>query len=213
MRLSPSSPEEAAPRRRRERLAPDVRRAAILEAAAAQSLEGGVLPLSPEALARQLGVSKALIYSYFPTQYDLLNALLLVCLDELETAGLDQALAGSSADKVAHAAGLLYFDHVLQRGPLLHLVMDDLYMAGHLSREVQARRDRVYRRLARLVRRDLRLDAEAGLVAINLVMTIPEEAGRRVRLGQLEADVGRAVCAELLASAIRGLTPDRAKGA
>ncbi|MDP3747381.1 MAG: TetR/AcrR family transcriptional regulator [Phenylobacterium sp.] len=195
------------PPQRRQRLSPEVRRARMVEAAALQALEQGSLPISPEAIARQVGVSKALVYSYFPTQHDLLNALLLYCLRDLEQDGLEAALAGPCLETVAVDTALIYFEHVARRGALLHLLMSDLYMAGHLNPEVVRIRDGAYLRLGRLVRRELRLEPKANLLAINLVMTIPEEAGRRVFSGDMDREAGRALCRQLTASAVRGLKP------
>jgi AcrR family transcriptional regulator len=201
---------QAAPEpQKRKRLPPEVRRVAMIEAASRQTLEQGSLPLSPEAIARQVGASKALIYSYFPTQYDLMNAVLLSCLQDLEAEGLWAALSGPTLNGVAVLAGLIYFEHVARRGPLLHLIMSDLFMAGRLDREVARIRDRVYLRLAHMARRELNLDRKATLVAVNLVMTIPEEAGRRVVSGDMEHEVGRKLVRQLVASAVDGLRPDR----
>lgn len=186
-------------------MAPELRRAEIVAAAARLCDQQGWLPLSMEAIAREIGVSKALIYSYFPTQYDLLNAVLIRCFQELDELGLGEALQGPDLDAVSVAAALIYFDHVTRSGPLLHMLMADLFMVGHLEREVIRRRDAIYHRIGGLARRELKLAPKANLLAVNLIMTIPEEAGRRVLRGDMVRDVGRLLTAQLVASAVRGL--------
>ncbi|MBP8247021.1 MAG: TetR/AcrR family transcriptional regulator, partial [Phenylobacterium sp.] len=68
-----------------------MRRRQIVAAAAALAVEQGFLPLPPERLARAVGVSKALVYGYFPDQHELFNAVLIHEFSALEAAGLEAA--------------------------------------------------------------------------------------------------------------------------
>ena len=118
-------------RQQRKRLSPQLRRTQILDAAAQLILEQGYLPLPIERLARTAGSSKALIYTYFPTQYQLFNALLERELGSLSTAGLITASQVGDLDQAAVLCGMLYFEHVARSGPLLQILTADLYMSGH----------------------------------------------------------------------------------
>ena len=55
------------------RLSRAAREQQIMEGAAALAVEQGCLPLPLETLGQRVGVSKALVYAYFPTQQDLAN--------------------------------------------------------------------------------------------------------------------------------------------
>src|SRR5919205_3358996 len=84
-----------------KRLTPDVRRAQILDAAARLVVVQGYLPLPVEQLARTAGTSKALIYTYFPTQYLLFNALLERETQSLALAGFETASQVEDLDQAA----------------------------------------------------------------------------------------------------------------
>jgi len=197
------------PRERRRRLAPEVRRDQLIRAAGQLVLRQRHLPLKLEDLAQATGVSKALIYAYFPTQYDLFNALLADEFQALAARGVEAASAGDDLGAAAAACALAYFDHVAAAGPLIHVILRDPYLSGHLAPELAGFRDRIVRRLARLARRDMRLPAKEAVAAITMATTIPEEAGRLVYAGELSHTRGRELCAELVASSVEAFTPRR----
>ena len=60
----------------RRRLAPEARATQILDVAARLLMDEGFTEVSMERMGREAGVSKALIYNYFPNRNDLLRALL-----------------------------------------------------------------------------------------------------------------------------------------
>ena len=106
-----------------------------MNAAAKLIVKQGYLPLSIEALARAANASKALVYTYFATQYDLFNRLLQREIAGLAGAGVETAARLSDLEPAAILCGMLYFEYVAQRGPLLHILMTDLYLAEHIEPE------------------------------------------------------------------------------
>ena len=201
-----------------KRMGAGPRRAHLMDAAARQIVEQGFLPLPIEGLARAAQVSKALIYVHFPTQYDLANAILTRELDALFAAGLDDASRGDTLQDVALDCATLYFEHVRRWGPLLHIVLSDLYMARRHDRTAISRRDAVMRRLARLARRHIRLPANEIIAGLNIIMAIPEEAGALAFHGEVDPAVARDMCRTLTLSALKGLAscapnakPERAR--
>jgi AcrR family transcriptional regulator len=197
------------PRERRSRLAPEVRRDQIIKAAGQLVLKQRHLPLKLDHLAQATGVSKALIYAYFPTQFDLFNAVLEQEFQALAAGGVEAASIGDDLEAAASACALAYFDHVAAAGPLIHVILRDPYLSGHIAPELAAFRDRIVRRLARLARRDLKLPARENVAAITMITTIPEEAGRLVYAGELPLERGRELCAELVSSSIAAFKPRR----
>ena len=185
----------------------EARRRQIVEVAAGLVLEQGYLPLPPERLAKAVGVSKALIYGYFPDQHELFNAVLAREFAALETAGLDEASQGQALEDAALRCAELYFRHVCDHGPVVHVVLRDHYMARRLDPAIAAIRDRVVRRLARRVRCELKLPPDEAVAAITLVTTIPEDAGRLVWQGDLSLESGLELCRRLTSAALAGLRP------
>jgi AcrR family transcriptional regulator len=199
------TPDKPIAQRDPKRMPAGSRRGHLMDAAARQIVVQGFLPLPIEGLARSAEVSKALIYVHFPTQYDLANAILTRELDALFAAGLDEASRGDNLEKVAVDCATIYFEHVRRWGPLLHIILSDLYMARRHDRVAIARRDAVMRRLVRLVRRHIRLPLDEITAGLNIILAIPEEAGALVFLGEVDTAVARDMCRTLTISALKGL--------
>jgi AcrR family transcriptional regulator len=188
-----------------KRLPPEVRRAQILDAAAKMVVEQGYLPLPLEQLARQAGTSKALIYTYFPTQYALFNALLEREIHSLALGGLDTASRVDDLEQAAVLCGMLYFEHVARNGPLLTILMTDLYMAEHLDPKVMEVRDTFVGRIKKLAIAKLPLTECEIVAAIEMMAAIPDEAGRLVFHGELDQTTARKVCHGLIVSSLKAL--------
>ncbi|MGA0602400.1 TetR/AcrR family transcriptional regulator [Caulobacter sp. KR2-114] len=194
------------------RLASNMRRAQLMAAAAELVLAQGHLPAAPERLSQAAGVSKALVYAYFPTQYDLFNALLAQRLEAMLAAGLDEASGRTPLEAAALAAAGLYFDDVASNGPIVHLILRDRYMMGHVSAENRRIRDRIMRRLARAGRRELGLGAQEAVAAMGLIATIPEEAGRLAASGEMRIDRARGLCLKLVRASVAAFRADDRAG-
>ena len=184
--------------RRGRRLAPEARRETLLQAAAELVLEQGFLPIGVQDLADAAKVSKALVYRYFPEPHDLYNALVERGFDELTAAGLEDAARRPELAEAAVAAADLYFRHVAGAGPVIHIILRDRFMAGRLSARAAAVRNRLARRLARDLRRDFGLPLRECVACVSLGLTLPEECGRLVYQGELDAERGAQVCRELV---------------
>lgn len=191
----------------RQRLSPDVRRRQIAEAATALLLEQSYLPLRMEDLATRVGVSKGLVYGYFPTQHALFNAILGDEMNLLRDAGLEDAATQSDFTARAVACAAIYVRHIARRGPVIHYILRDGHMAGHLHPAVTVVRDRLLRGFARSARRDLRLPPAEATAATAMTVAIPEEMGRLVWQGELALNRAEELNAHLVASAISSLKP------
>jgi AcrR family transcriptional regulator len=195
----------AGPANKSKRLAPEVRKAQILDSAARLVVEQGYLPLPIEQLARAAGTSKALVYAYYPTQYALFNALLDRELRSLALAGLDTASRVDDLEQATVLCAMMYFEHVARSGPLLHILMTDLYMAGHIEPALAAALDEFVARLTGLAAKSLPLSEQEIYAAMEMVAAIPEESGRLVFHAELDHATARQICHELTASSLKAL--------
>ena len=191
--------------RQRRRLTPQLRREQIMDAAAKMIVKQGYLPLSIEALARAADASKALVYTYFATQYDLFNGLLRREIAGLAGAGVETAARLSDLEPAAILSGMLYFEYVAQRGPLLHILITDLYLAEHIDPEATRVGQAILRRLVRLARKALKLSEKQILAAIEMIAAIPEEAGSLAFHKELDSPTARQLCHALLLNSVRAL--------
>jgi len=192
-----------APRGRR--LSPELRRSQILDAAAQLVVQQGYLPLPVEQLGRAAGASKALIYTYFATQYDLFNALLEREVASLKLAGLETASRVDDLDQAAILCAMMYFDHVARWGPLLHILLTDRYMHEHLAENLQSELSTFAGRLLKLAKQTLPLSDAEIQAAVEMVAAIPEEAGRLVFHRELDATTARQICNGLITSSLKAL--------
>jgi AcrR family transcriptional regulator len=191
----------------RRRLSPSERRERLLDAACRLIVQQGFLPLTMEQIGRAAHVSKALVYTYFPAQYDIYNAALERQVRALDAAGFDAATREQQLRDALTRCVVVYFEHIVRWGPLLHILWSDLYMAGHTEAELVHWRAQRMRRLARLARAELSLPAVEASAAIELVMTIPEETGRLAFHGDIDQNTARELCTQLTLSALGSLTP------
>lgn len=172
-------------------------------------VEQGFFPVSMEGIARDCGVSKGLVYAHFPTQESLANDLLGAHLTQVEAALAD---AGAQADLTneALAAADAYFDHVAANGLLLNILVGSSHSLGRLDAKILRRRDRLVLPLLQRARRELGLTARETLAAFNLILAIPEEAGRLAFTGRMPRSAARDLMRFLVGSAIGSVQPSSA---
>lgn len=199
------SPTEKSEVSKSKRLSPEIRRTQMLDTAAKMIVEQGYLPLPVEELARQAGASKALIYAYFPTQHSLFNRLLEREIRSLLLGGLDTASQVQDLEQAAVLCAMLYFEHVARNGPLLNILMTDLYMAGHLDPKVRETCDLVAERLTNIAADQLPCSRDEIHAAIEMMTAIPDEAGRLVFHRELDQTTARQICHSLIVSCLKAL--------
>lgn len=189
----------------------DERQADLLANAAVAIMEQGGLPLAFERLARLAGVSKALIYNYFPTQGALGCALLQQELDAVDRAEIARIAAIADPLEAARACASFYFDLIAARGPMLHLLLADPIVAQGEGRAMIVHAALLLRPLVRRLRAALNLDAREANVVLHLLMTYPEEAGRKASRGEANAALARQLSSDAVVAGLAALSggPDR----
>ena len=189
----------------RRRLSPELRRAQIMDAASRLVVKQGFLPVPIEALAQAAEASKALVYAYFPTQYELFNALLEREMRALALGGLETAARVNDLDQSILLCAMLYFEHVAQYGPLLHILITDLYMAGQVEPKVIQQIKEMTLRLWRLAQKVLPLTAKEFEASLEMMTALPEEAGTLAYEKRMEPQAARELCHTLVLSSLRAL--------
>jgi AcrR family transcriptional regulator len=189
----------------RIRLNPAERRGQILRHAASIVVEQGYLPLPLETLARRSEISKALIYAYFPTQIDIVNDLIRRHLPQVVDGQFAALASTPDFEGQARACARAYFAHLAAHGPLLHILLSDLYARGQVDAELLRLRARAFGALARVVRGRLGLDARESLAAVRLFAALIEEAGSIAFRTPSAAPLCERVCLELVVGGLDGL--------
>ena len=151
--------------------------------------------------------SRALAYAYFPDRIGLLDALLEGQVDLLVDAGIVEAAARGSVTERACAVAAIYLRHVAAHGEALALVLRDAAVARQLNGAASRLRGRVYRALGRSVREALKMSGAEAMALIHMLVVIPEEAARQVRMGILTIAQAQALSDRLMAAAIAAQAP------
>lgn len=206
-----SSGSEEATRRRR--LSPEERSAQILDAAAQLLMQEGFSEVSMERLGRDVGISKALVYNYFPSRTDLLAALLTresALLREGQTRAAAQA---SDFTDLVRRTTRLYIEHMQQRGTLLRKLWAEPAVARAVAEDHQRSRERAMRYMAREVTRVYGLPQQVALTAVDMQMAMTEEAAQRLAISHESVDFATEICVTLLFGGLEALAKAHGKEA
>ena len=126
----------------RRRLSPEARQEEILDEAARIVLVEGVSAVSMERLGREAGVSKALVYAYFPNRIDLLSALLLREYRHFQTQSRRLLHEVEGFRAIVEATTAAWLDHIAERGPLISRLMNEPEIARAIeSVDAEGRQD------------------------------------------------------------------------
>jgi TetR/AcrR family transcriptional regulator, fatty acid biosynthesis regulator len=171
---------------KRQRLAPAIRRDLILDAAANVLLSEGLTAVSMERIARDAGISKALVYSYFGNQNALLSALLLREYRAFQKEARAAAQKVSGLEAVVRVTTRAYLEHVATRGALIQPLMREPAIAAALEQLESASRPVTAAFFAELIAKERGVDADKALLASQLLMGLTGAAGDH--LAQNKAD-------------------------
>lgn len=186
---------------------PDTSYDRITQAADAAFLNDGAIPMGYKEVSEAAGVSRALIYSHFPTPEDLVNSVLDRQSDLIDAAGLDDALGQADFPTAALETLQVYFAHLCQHGPILHFVSQDSHMANRLSPKYTRRRNSALTSLSRKASIDLRLPRRISLALVILLGSLAEEAARQVARGTVSQALALETLQEAATKLIVSMTP------
>ena len=194
---------------KRVRLAPETRRQQILDEAARLILDEGLSAVSMERLARDVGISKGLVYNYFPTRDALLAALLGREQSELRERGMARALQASSFSDLVRQATLIYLEQTRDRGALTAALLSDPSVASLMEEDGRIDRERTILFCVRACRREFDLPLPVAIAAVDMLMAVTGQAGKLVAEGQMDVGPATEMCVELIIGGLSGLDPHR----
>lgn len=190
---------------RRQRMAPEDRAAQILDVAARLLMQEGFTEVSMERLGREAGISKALVYNYFPNLADLLRALLareVGALHERQSAAIAQA---RGFEDLVRRTTRLYIEHIQSRGPLLNKLWAEPAVARLLADDQVTGRERAMRFMARQVAKEYGLPQAVALPAVDMQMALTEAAAQHLARAQGDIDFATEICVTLLLGGLEAL--------
>jgi len=199
------------PSRRRQRLAPEARAGQILDVAARLLMDEGFTEVSMERLGREAGISKALVYNYFPNRNDLLRALLEREMGLMRASQAAQVKASESFEDLVYRTTRLYIENMHQRGALLRKLWAEPAVARSLTDEHLSGRDHAMRYLARRVAKQYGLPQDVALPAVDMQMAMTEAAAQHLSQSHDDVDFATEICVTLLLGGLDALARQHAK--
>jgi len=209
----PKETDATAPVRRRQRLAPEQRASQILDFAARLVIEEGLTELSMERLGREAGISKALIYNYFPNRNDLLRALLEREMAVLRERQVAQTRAATDFRDLVYRTTRTYVAQVKERGALLQRLWAEAAVARTVADENLRRRDEAMRYMTRQVVKEYGLPKDVAMSAVDMQMAMTEAAAQHLPGSHNDVDFATNICVSLLLGGLDALAREHAKPA
>ena len=154
--------------KKRTRLAPEKRRALILDAAAKVVIEEGVSAVSMERLGRDANISKALVYNYFSNRNELLAALLQREFDAIRQVNIGIAESARDFEELVRLTTRARLLRIREKGSLEHRLMSEPAVL-HMVRQVHdADKQITNRYLVKQVRHLYDLPLEIAIMVVDM---------------------------------------------
>ncbi|MFO6448387.1 TetR/AcrR family transcriptional regulator [Erythrobacter sp. NE805] len=167
---------DAAVTKRRTRLAPEERRSLILDSAAEMIAQGGIAALTMDAIGRAAGVSKSLVYNYFPNLQMLMSELLERELKRLRRLQREAIGAADTFEGMVRATTHVYLSYIEERGLIIERLQQEPSVSDHHD-PTEYGRDAAVEFLAQIVERHFDLPPEVARAATDISFGLPASAG------------------------------------
>lgn len=160
----------------RTRLPPEQRKEMILDHAAEIIRSEGVANLKMEQLGRGAGVSKSLIYSYYPSLTDLLQALYTRENEALRKQQQQAVRESETIEELVRKVTQVYLAYVEERGTILEKLQSEPAISGNQELAEYGRKISVDY-LSEIVSRTLGVGMEVAAPAVDISFGLPSAAG------------------------------------
>jgi AcrR family transcriptional regulator len=189
----------------RRRLDPELRKTRLLRVAAEIVVRDGLTSISMQRVAERAGVSKGLVYNYFPSCQALLYELL-----RRESATIYEKQVAAARDiedfvELLRVVTRVYLRHVAEHGHLLRPLLAEPALAAELEREHRTVRPRAVRRFSRLMHEQYGIPLPDAVAAADLLMDLSGAAARRMQETGESPEYLEDLCVQLVLRGVDGL--------
>lgn len=172
----------------RQRLNPEERRTRILDHTAAMVARDGVAQLSVEAIGREAGISKSLVYAYFPNLTELLRELYQREMRQLRKRQADAAQNVESMEQLVRSVTHAYLSYIDERG----LIIERLQAEPSVSENhdpTDYNRDIAVDHLNDYVMRFYKIPRRIARAATDISFGLPASAGSYLHRNELDVQM------------------------
>ena len=180
----------AVAQKKRTRLNPEKRRSLILDKTAEIVAREGVANLSMDQVGREAGISKSLVYNYFPNLNELLRVLLERELKRLRRAQRDAAEEAETFEDLVRGVTHVYLNYIDQRGLIIERLQSEPSVS-ETQNPADYSRETAVDYLSVIAENVFDLPPEIARAATDISIGIPSAAGayllqRRLPLEEVE---------------------------
>ncbi|OYY78992.1 MAG: TetR family transcriptional regulator [Sphingomonas sp. 28-62-20] len=171
--------------RSRRRLAPKERKALILDHTAAMIAREGVAQLSVERIGKEAGISKSLVYAYFPNLTELLRELYQREMKRFRRLQAEAAATATTFEELVRSITHVYLTYMHERGLLIERLQSEPSVSqAHDPTEFS--RDRAVDYLTEIVIHHFDLPRDIARAATDISFGLPASAGAYLQRGNLD---------------------------
>ncbi len=160
----------------RSRLAPEERMTLILDHTAEIVSREGISALSMDRIGREAGVSKSLVYNYFPSMTELLRQLLQREWRRLRRLQAQAAERAQTIEELVRSVTHVYLEYIDTCGLLIERLQAEPSVSG-MHDPTEYSRDAAVSYLAEILSEHFRLPADVAKAATDISFGLPAAAG------------------------------------
>lgn len=183
----------------RTRLNPETRRALILDRAAEIVARDGVAALTMDRVGREAGISKSLVYNYFPNMTELLQSLLKRELRRLQHLQGEAAAQATSFEGLVRAVTHVYITYIAERGLIIERLQSEPSVSD-IHNPTEYGREAAVDYFANIIANHFGLPAEIARAATDVSFGLPAAAGAYL----LRHDIDRQLLEDMTVTMILG---------
>ncbi len=163
----------------RTRLSPEARKSMILDHAAELIADEGVSAVTMDRLGKEVGVSKALIYNYFPSVTLLLQTLLKREYRHLRKQQAEAAESAETLEQLVRRVTKVYLGYIEERGLLIERLAAEPSVAN-TGDPTEYERDTTVEYMAEILHRQFGIDMEIARPVVDISYGLPAAAGHYI---------------------------------
>jgi AcrR family transcriptional regulator len=161
---------------RRTRLSPERRKSLILDHTADIVAREGVAQLSIEQIGKEAGISKSLVYAYFPNLTELLRALYQREMRRLRRLQADAASSANTFEGLVRSITHVYLTYIKERGLIIERLQSEPSVSN-MHDPTEYSRDLAVDYLAEIATAHFNLPPDIARAATDISFGIPASAG------------------------------------
>ncbi|WP_219893250.1 TetR/AcrR family transcriptional regulator [Aquisediminimonas profunda] len=169
----------------RRRYSPEKRRSLILDHTADIVAREGVAQLSVERIGKEAGISKSLVYAYFPNLTELLRELYQREMRHIRRAQADAANGAATFEDLVRSITHAYLSYMHERGPLIERLAAEPSVS-EMRDPTEFSRNKAVDYLAEIITHHFDLPPDIARAATDISFGLPASAGSYLHRGNLD---------------------------